>query len=326
MNTPIKDSETKYHFIFLSFVTGSTANNSVSSKPSNKLLVKVPAASNLKSEKSRDTDSDSGISVEISFANTSSTSEASFLPSSVSTEPLTTLEQDKPLPNYCRMVQEAIFALTSGEKNKDVAGCSLLGIFLYLLKTYPDLPENISIMNTKIRSTVALLKRMGLVQSFNDESQDDLIIVNNFSSIENESETPEKSPDLSEKKAKNMSLMKKKAAKTMVKRAKVLQEKKNNGNVAKQKTVIGKENSIKPNYLQNPKKLSPALSAVCLKKKMTRHEAVRAIWVYIKKHKLQDPNQKSVIICDEKLKAVTKKKKVLCNEVLVMITKHMTPI
>ena len=62
------------------------------------------------------------------------------------------------------------------------------------------------------------------------------------------------------------------------------------------------------------------------KKKMGYNDAVRAVWIYIKKHQLQDPNQRTVIVCDEKMKAVTKKKKVLCKEILTILQPHMTSI
>ncbi len=72
---------------------------------------------------------------------------------------------------------------------------------------------------------------------------------------------------------------------------------------------------------------SPALSKVFDgRKNMSRPEAVRSIWIYIKKHKLQDPGQRSVIVCDDKLKAVTKKKRVTCSEIMACLSQHMTKI
>ena len=123
----------------------------------------------------RDTDSDSGISIEI----TSNTSKTSITPPPppILLEPLTTEEQVKSLPNYTLMVQEAIIALAKGEKdNENFHGCSLLGIFLYILRQYPNTQtqDGVSVMNIKIRSTLALLKRMGFVKSINEEEDDDL--------------------------------------------------------------------------------------------------------------------------------------------------------
>lgn len=50
------------------------------------------------------------------------------------------------------------------------------------------------------------------------------------------------------------------------------------------------------------KKLSPTLSEIVGKDTMTRPEVTKALWVYIKKHDLQDPDNRRVILADEKLK------------------------
>ncbi len=121
------------------------------------------------------------------------------------------------------------------------------------------------------------------------------------------------------------------ASKTTKKAMKLkLKEKGGNVKVAKRgrppKASTGKENSEKANFpfhLVKQKKLSPQLAAVCGRPLMSRHEAVRNIWLYIKKAKLQDGNQRTVIHCDEKLKAVTKKKKVTCSEILQCLGAHM---
>ena len=327
----------------------SSANVSKSPSPRNqsstpKAVTKVPAPNlaNLKVEpKARDTDSDSGISVEISTG-TSAPSTSIFV-----NEPLTTFEQEKPLPNYCRMVQEAIIALSLGVPSPEAPpGCSLLGIFLYILKHFPDARENVVVMNTKIRSTLALLKRMGIIDSLNDDEKDDLLITSDLPKVEEEPEEKAKVSKDSTPKAKVMKSKanlaaieaKKKASKMIVKKAKVLNNKQGNGKKKKSGNAVlnsgsGKENSSSANKqpfnfaAQKPKKLSTALSSVCGgRKQMVRQEAVRAIWIYIKKHKLQDPNQRTIIVCDEKLKAVTKKKRVTCSEVLTCLGQHMTAI
>ncbi len=53
-----------------------------------------------------------------------------------------------------------------------------------------------------------------------------------------------------------------------------------------------------------PMKLSPELEAVVGKGPMPRSEITKALWVYIKKHDLQDPKDKRTILADEKLLAV----------------------
>ena len=124
----------------------------------------------------RDTDSDSGISIEISSNTTSSMTQIPPpIPIPILLEPLTTEEQVRSLPNYTLMVQEAIIALGKGEiSNENFQGCSLLGIFLYILRQYPNTrtQDSVIVMNNKIRSSLALLKRMGIVKSINDELDD----------------------------------------------------------------------------------------------------------------------------------------------------------
>merc|ERR1711953_1066323 len=254
--------------------------------------IKVPSTS-VKSEKQRDTDSDSGISVEISNV----TSLATPIPS----EPLSTREQEKPLPNYTLMVQEAIVSLTTGDKNKDVNGCSLLGIFLYILHNYSML-ESVEVMNEKIRSTLALLKRMGIVERVDTDTEhdnDELEMQKKFKKSE------------SKKTASKPTLMaKKKVAKLIASSKKTGKENANTSQVVVQKA----------------KRLSPALATICGRKLLNRHEALKAIWKYIKKHDLQGPSQRTIIVCDDKLKAVTKKKRVTSSEILTCLGSNMTTL
>jgi upstream activation factor subunit UAF30 len=299
-----------------------------------------------------DTDSDSGISV--------ATSSNSPRPTTVKREPLTTKEQDQPLPNYTAMVQEAILALTwQDKKTTNIAegssGCSLLGIFLYILHNYPLL-ESVTVMNTKIRSTLALLNRMGIVARVgNGDDEDELecvsaLVVQQPALSSSSSTTttsgsatkdhpPVKKVTSKKEEAAKKEALKKKvaAAKLVSKKAKVLaghtKKKKQNNVVTKSATTTkkgGKENEKDtknfPFHLQKPKKLSPSLAAVCGKMEMSRHEAVKMIWIYIKKHQLQDPQQRSVIVCDDKMKAVTKKKRVTCAEVLTCLGHNMSTI
>ncbi len=53
-----------------------------------------------------------------------------------------------------------------------------------------------------------------------------------------------------------------------------------------------------------PKQLSEELEAVVGKGPMPFPEVVKNIWVYIKKHDLQDPKDKRTIVPDEKLAKV----------------------
>jgi chromatin remodeling complex protein RSC6 len=53
-----------------------------------------------------------------------------------------------------------------------------------------------------------------------------------------------------------------------------------------------------------PKQLSEELEAVVGKGPMPFPEVVKNLWVYIKKHDLQDPKNKRTIVPDEKLAKV----------------------
>ncbi len=54
--------------------------------------------------------------------------------------------------------------------------------------------------------------------------------------------------------------------------------------------------------LLKPLDLSPELEEVVGKGPMPRSEVVKQLWVYIKKHDLQNPENKRNIIADDKLK------------------------
>lgn len=56
--------------------------------------------------------------------------------------------------------------------------------------------------------------------------------------------------------------------------------------------------------LSKPMQLSEDLEAVIGKGPMARSEVVKQIWVYIKKHDLQNPQNKRNILADDKLKKV----------------------
>ena len=56
---------------------------------------------------------------------------------------------------------------------------------------------------------------------------------------------------------------------------------------------------------------------------MPRTEVVKKLWVYIKKHKLQDVKNKRNINADEKLAPIFKKKTVSMFEMTKLISKHV---
>ncbi len=72
-----------------------------------------------------------------------------------------------------------------------------------------------------------------------------------------------------------------------------------------------------------PLNLSPALAEVLGSKPLARTEVVKKLWVYIKKHKLQDSKNRRNINADAKLKAVFGKGTVNMFEMTKLISKHL---
>ena len=74
-----------------------------------------------------------------------------------------------------------------------------------------------------------------------------------------------------------------------------------------------------------PMNLSADLEAVVGKGPMPRSEVVKALWVYIKKHGLQDQQNKRNINADEKLKKVFDGKgTVSMFEMTKLVSKHLS--
>ncbi|NQT50192.1 hypothetical protein HQ571_05845 [Candidatus Kuenenbacteria bacterium] len=77
--------------------------------------------------------------------------------------------------------------------------------------------------------------------------------------------------------------------------------------------------------LKKPLKLTPELEAVVGKGPIPRFEVVKKIWVYIKKHDLQNPKNRRNIIADEKLLPLFGgKKEVNMFEMTKLVSKHMS--
>merc|ERR1719498_1739363 len=70
-----------------------------------------------------------------------------------------------------------------------------------------------------------------------------------------------------------------------------------------------------------PVNLSASLAAICGGKKMTRPDAIKKLWAYIKAKKL---NEGRIIKPDEKLKAVLPVAKVDMLKMAGMVSKHMS--
>jgi upstream activation factor subunit UAF30 len=77
--------------------------------------------------------------------------------------------------------------------------------------------------------------------------------------------------------------------------------------------------------LAKPMNLSPELQAIIGPGPMPRTEVTKALWVYIKKNNLQDPNDKRTIVADEKLKKVFNgQEKVNMFEMTKLVSKHLS--
>ncbi len=76
--------------------------------------------------------------------------------------------------------------------------------------------------------------------------------------------------------------------------------------------------------LLRPLQLTPELEAVVGKGPMPRFEVVKKIWEYIKKHDLQNPQNKRNILADDALKALFDgKKEVTMFEMTKLVSAHM---
>lgn len=77
--------------------------------------------------------------------------------------------------------------------------------------------------------------------------------------------------------------------------------------------------------LTKPMTLSADLEAVVGKGPMPRSEVVKKIWVYIKKHDLQNPKNKRNILADDKLKVVFGgKSEVTMFEMTKLVSAHLS--
>ena len=75
--------------------------------------------------------------------------------------------------------------------------------------------------------------------------------------------------------------------------------------------------------LMKPLQPSKELAAVVGSKPLPRAEVVSKVWDYIKKHKLQDPQNKREIMADDKLQAVFGKTRVTMFEMNKHLAQHL---
>jgi len=68
---------------------------------------------------------------------------------------------------------------------------------------------------------------------------------------------------------------------------------------------------------------STELAAIVGSKPLSRPEATKKLWAYIKKNNLQDPKNKRQINADAKLQAVLKTKSVDMFKMTSLVSKHL---
>lgn len=90
------------------------------------------------------------------------------------------------------------------------------------------------------------------------------------------------------------------------------------------KVTKKKRERTTPNTAFNaPLTLSSQLAELVGQTHLSRPQVVKQLWVYIKKHQLQDPEDKRKLICDDKMQAVFKKKSVDMFEMNRLLGKHL---
>lgn len=75
--------------------------------------------------------------------------------------------------------------------------------------------------------------------------------------------------------------------------------------------------------LMKPLTPSPALAEVVGKSPLPRTEVVKKVWDYIRKHNLQNPDNKREIVADPKLKAVFGQDKATMFEMNKLLSAHL---
>ncbi|AWB19573.1 MULTISPECIES: SWIB/MDM2 domain-containing protein [Methylobacterium] len=91
----------------------------------------------------------------------------------------------------------------------------------------------------------------------------------------------------------------------------------------KGKKVAAPKSGDKPNALQKPLQPTPELAAIVGDSPIPRGEVVSKVWDYIRKHSLQNPENKREILADDKLKKVFGKDKATMFEMNKYLAQHL---
>ncbi len=93
--------------------------------------------------------------------------------------------------------------------------------------------------------------------------------------------------------------------------------------MAKAATPAEKPAGKKLDGLQKPLTPSPELAAIVGADMLPRGQVVSKVWDYIRKHDLQKPTDKRVILADDKLKKVFGKDEVTMFEMNKYLAQHL---
>ncbi|CAN0927107.1 Upstream activation factor subunit spp27 [Linum grandiflorum] len=78
-----------------------------------------------------------------------------------------------------------------------------------------------------------------------------------------------------------------------------------------------------PRGIMIPRRVSPEMAELVGVPEISRTQALKSIWAYIKEHNLQDPANKKIIKCDDKLKKIfAGKDQIGFLEIAGLITPH----
>lgn len=88
--------------------------------------------------------------------------------------------------------------------------------------------------------------------------------------------------------------------------------------------TTNKKTPKKDSAFMKPVQCSEALAEIVGAKPIPRTEVMKKVWAYIKKHDLQDPNDKRTIVPDAKLGLVIGKKPINMFKMTSELNKHLS--
>ncbi len=86
--------------------------------------------------------------------------------------------------------------------------------------------------------------------------------------------------------------------------------------------TVAKARKPNPAFMK-PMKPSAALAEIVGTKPLPRTEVTKKVWAHIKKHKLQNPENKREILADDKLRPVFGKDKLSMFEMTKAVNRHL---